>query len=756
MTRRAFWRGDWRAMTHARYRGRDARDQSESLGCSGVLRRRFRGRGGRRDDRARGPGAGVCKTLTLRDGRLIGAALVGETDDALWYRDLIRDGTSVAPFRDDLIFGRAFCRLPEPRRVAGSGVMAGDFTSDQKRYLEGFVSGIEAMRGAEAGARVAQAQRRPGPTPPTSPRRTRPSPAGRSSPTRRKWKRAEHPFDAYARLKAQAKAGAFPKPDDNFRWRYFGLFYVAPAQQSYMLRLRIPNGILSHWQFAGIADLAERYAGGYAHVTTRANLQIARNRAGSCDGQSSRRCRTSACARAASGADNIRNVTGSATAGIDPQELFDTRPSGARVAPSRPQRPLALRPAAQVQCRLRRRRRDRRRSRRPTTSAFQAVRIGEGRGVEPGVWFRIMVGGITGHRDLARDAGVYLPRRELRQRRRRDRARLHRERRPHGPRQGAAEICARSRWGLDKFLAAVEARLGRPLTAHRRFGDRARVRRSIAPRISACIAQAQAGLNWIGVALPVGRMTAEQMRGAARGSRRDFGDGDLRLTVWQNLLLSGVPDGRIEAAKAAIEALGPRLAGRRRSAPAWSPAPARRAAISPPRTPRNTPPKSPSTSTRGCKLDAPVNIHLTGCHHSCAQHYIGDIGLMAREVAGRRGRRDGRGLHDRRRRRLRRSRAHRPRTSGATCGRRMRRQGRGPAARLSRTIAPRSRRVSRPSPRATSPMRSELLRGGDMNVADSAAAHADSAGARRSRLSSRRGSTAFSPPSSPPTARLRR
>ena len=41
-----------------------------------------------------------------------------------------------------------------------------------------------------------------------------------------------------------------------------------------MCRLRIPNGILKAWQFAGLADLAERYGGGYAHVTTRANLQI--------------------------------------------------------------------------------------------------------------------------------------------------------------------------------------------------------------------------------------------------------------------------------------------------------------------------------------------------------------------------------------------------------------------------------------------------------------------------------------------------
>ena len=31
-------------------------------------------------------------------------------------------------------------------------------------------------------------------------------------------------------------------------------------------------------------------------------------------------------------------------------------------------------------------------------------------------------------------------------------------------------------------------------------------------------------------------------------------------------------------------------------------------------------------------MDAPVNVHLTGCHHSCAQHYIGDIGLLAARV----------------------------------------------------------------------------------------------------------------------------
>lgn len=66
-------------------------------------------------------GLGVSKRLALRGNRLVGAALVGEADDALWYRDLIRDGANVAAFRDDLIFGPVFCRrgaAPDEREAA--------------------------------------------------------------------------------------------------------------------------------------------------------------------------------------------------------------------------------------------------------------------------------------------------------------------------------------------------------------------------------------------------------------------------------------------------------------------------------------------------------------------------------------------------------------------------------------------------------------------------------------------------------------
>src|SRR5206468_2445118 len=116
-----------------------------------------------------------------------------------------------------------------------------------------------------------------------------------------------------------------PKAPDNFRWRYYGLFYCAPAQSAYMCRLRIANGILTHWQFAGLADLAERYAHGYAHVTTRANIQIREIEPKNAVAMVEAIQDLGLCSRG-SGADNIRNVTGTPTAGIDPQELIDTRP----------------------------------------------------------------------------------------------------------------------------------------------------------------------------------------------------------------------------------------------------------------------------------------------------------------------------------------------------------------------------------------------------------------------------------------------
>jgi ferredoxin-nitrite reductase len=217
--------------------------------------------------------------------------------------------------------------VTEAQRIMKLETLSVDFTDEQKRYLEGFTSGLQISRLGRGLGDGTTAKGNPEPSGPDAAHikaQDKVIGSGKKLVDQEKFKREEHPFDAYPRLKQQALDNAPPSPADNFRWRYYGLFYVAPAQDSYMSRLRIPNGILKHWQFAGMADLAERLCGPYAHVTTRANLQVReippKNAVALIEGIQD----LGLCSRG-SGADNIRNVTGTPTAGIDPQELLDTR-----------------------------------------------------------------------------------------------------------------------------------------------------------------------------------------------------------------------------------------------------------------------------------------------------------------------------------------------------------------------------------------------------------------------------------------------
>src|SRR4051812_25024104 len=140
-----------------------------------------------------------------------------------------------------------------------------DFSDEQKRYLEGFTSGLQISRVARGfGGASTKADVEPtGPDAAHIKAQDRVIGSGKKLADQERFKREEHPFDAYPRLKQQALGNLPPPPADNFRWRYFGLFHVAPAQDSYMCRLRIPNGVVKHWQLAGMANLAERLSGPY-------------------------------------------------------------------------------------------------------------------------------------------------------------------------------------------------------------------------------------------------------------------------------------------------------------------------------------------------------------------------------------------------------------------------------------------------------------------------------------------------------------
>jgi len=423
-----------------------------------------------------------------------------------------------------------------------------------------------------------------------------------------------------------SKEARFPKGTDVLAFKYHGLFQTAPTQNSYMSRLRFPCGIVRADQLRCVADVAQNMAGGYAHITTRANLQIREVRAEHGAAILDLFHEHGILNRGA-GADNIRNVTGSPTAGIDTRELFDTRalcremnsyilnnremyglPRKFNIAFDGAGRVASLEDTNDI--------------------GFAAVQVLEGKSTPPGVYFRLALGGITGHQDFARDTGFLLKPEEcvpvaaaI--------VRVFIDEGDRTDRKKARLKYVLDRLGFESFMEKVQ--LYTPFELRRLALDECEERPEI-DRVAhvGVHAQAQDGLFYIGVVTPVGKLEPAQMRGLA-DLCQSYGDGTIRLTAWQNLLLPDVREENLQAAKSALEAMGLR----------WEASQIRANLIA-------------CTGNFGCKfalaatkrtaleiadyvearleLDTPLNVHVTGCPNSCAQHYIGDVGLMGVKV----------------------------------------------------------------------------------------------------------------------------
>lgn len=450
-----------------------------------------------------------------------------------------------------------------------------------------------------------------------------------------RWKYEENPLDAWDRLLRHAEEDRTPDPEHTYRFKTFGLFHVAPAQDSFMLRLRAPACELTATQLHGLADLASDLGGGYAHITTRGNLQIREFKPRDIVRVLTRVQELGLTSRGA-GADNLRNITASPDSGFAPDELVDVRPYARAlhhyILNHRDLYGLprkfnvafdnggSLSVAADT-----------------NDIGFVAVRVtaessSRAAGTTapaPGIYFRLQLGGITGHRDFARDTGLLVRPGEtvavaaaM--------IRVFGENGCRTDRKKARLKYLLESWGVEKFLAATQQKLAfplvpwplsaceprRPVEKHAWIGPRR---------------QAQRGFNSIGVGVPVGRLSVRQMHAVADLATH-YGKGELRLTVWQNLLLPHVPDAFVETVVRGVRRIG-----------FFTTASLATGGI------------VACTGSRGCKYaaadtkahalalhqhlgehatsGAPVNIHFTGCPHSCAQHYCGDIGLVGAKLA---------------------------------------------------------------------------------------------------------------------------
>ena len=521
-------------------------------------------------------------------------------------------------------------------------------TDEQKNYLQGFVMGADVARavrglpvvsgsGPKANGSVVQLgpagakgdAAANGPERAQLEAQARFLAQGKTLSREEKAKREKDPLTLWDEIEANGKAGAFPKNTDVFLYKYSGLFFVAPAQDSFMCRLRFPGGEVRGWQLRGIAELAREHGGGHADTTTRANLQIREIGATSAPHVLTGLTELGILNKGA-GADNIRNVTATPTSGVDPQELIETLPLAKKMHHyilnhremyGLPRKfNIAFEGGGTVS------------SLDDTNDiGFNAVKVTETNAsadLPAGVYFRLSLGGITGHKDFARDTGVLLTPEEtvpvagaI--------VRVFAREGDRTDRKKARLKYVLDAFGFPKFLDEMEKELGQPLR-------RVALERCEAPVPSdrwghvGFHPQRQPGFVYVGVILPVGRMTCEQLVGLAAIADR-YGSGTIRLTVWQNLLITDIAESVVEVVKREIERIGL----------GWNASSVRSGLIA-------------CTGNAGCKfagadtkrhameiaayvddrleIDQPVNIHVTGCQNSCAQHYIGDIGLEGTKV----------------------------------------------------------------------------------------------------------------------------
>ena len=119
-------------------------------------------------------------------------------------------------------------------------------------------------------------------------------------------------LDVWDMIMANAGHAVFPDGGDMFRYKFYGLFHVKPAQDSFMLRCRIAGGKLLSHQLRGLGEIAAEWGGGYTDVTTRANIQVREIMPKDTISTLIKLDELGLTSRG-SGADNIRNVTASPT-----------------------------------------------------------------------------------------------------------------------------------------------------------------------------------------------------------------------------------------------------------------------------------------------------------------------------------------------------------------------------------------------------------------------------------------------------------
>ncbi|MFP5284628.1 MAG: nitrite/sulfite reductase [Thermoanaerobaculia bacterium] len=422
-------------------------------------------------------------------------------------------------------------------------------------------------------------------------------------------------LDVIHELPAMIAAGYEAVPEEDFvRMQWYGLYHDKPKVGHFLLRVKIPGGILTPAKLRVIGEISERYGRGHGELTTRQNVQLHWLELAKLPKVLEILDRAGMTTAGACG-DNVRNITGCPVAGIAADEPFDVRPLLEEAADffvrnreysDLPRKHKITIAACPGQCNA------------PEIHCIAL--IGSVRKDLPGFAVRVG-GGLSTWPRLADDLGVWVPlqeglevlraivdvwREDLKYRLSRTRARLKFMVNDTGP---------------ETFRARVEERLGR------RLADGAVPPPPAEEQDHTGIhPQRQEGLFYAGFPVFLGLMSGDRMRAVA-DLAESFG-GEIRLTRRQNFLLSGVPGGRVDEIVSRVADLGfPIEAG-----------PLRGTSIACTGDPFCN---YTVAETKGRVREivehlervfgeqaASLRLNLDGCPHACAHHWIGDIGLQ--------------------------------------------------------------------------------------------------------------------------------
>jgi len=420
---------------------------------------------------------------------------------------------------------------------------------------------------------------------------------------------------------------AMDEIDRDHRLKWVGVFFRPATPGKFMMRLRMPNGILTSHQMRVLAEVVQRYGeDGYADITTRQNIQLRGIRIEDLP-DIFNKFEAVGLTSVQSGMDNVRNITGDPVAGLDASELFDTRELVQQIQDMITNNGVGNSEFSNLPRKFNiaiTGGRDNSVHAEINDLAFVPAFKEEGKEFSsPQFGFNVLVGGFFSAKrcDAAIPLNAWVPPEDVVTVCRAI-LEVYRDRGLRANRQKSRLMWLIDELGLDKFRSEVENRFGKSLISAAAKDEIDWEKRDHI----GVYKQKQPGLNYVGLNIPVGRFFADDMFEIARLAEV-YGSSEIRLTVEQNVIIPNIANTRLATlfTESLLERFRIEPGSLTRSLVSCTGAQFCNFALIETKNRALAMIKaleSELTFTRA------VRIHWTGCPNSCGQPQVADIGLM--------------------------------------------------------------------------------------------------------------------------------